>query len=103
MMGWSWVQKVPKEDWGVHETHCCVIHGCKYGNDEHCPVYKALIEQGYLCETCSDKAQERKFSNGNTNADYEGQWSKVHKEFQKVVNERRVNKLKRVLYENDNK
>ena len=22
---------------GVHQTHCCVVHGCKYG-DEDCPV-----------------------------------------------------------------
>jgi len=36
---------------GVHETHCCIIHGCKYG-DKKCPVYTGVIKQKYLCEEC---------------------------------------------------
>lgn len=48
---------IPKERWGVHKTHCCVYHGCKYG-DEDCPVALKLIEQVYPCETCSDGIEE---------------------------------------------
>lgn len=40
---------VPKEKWGVHETHCCETHGCKYGNPE-CPVELGLTKQEYPCE-----------------------------------------------------
>jgi len=36
---------------GVHRTHCCFIHGCKYGV-ENCPVESGEIEQDYLCECC---------------------------------------------------
>jgi hypothetical protein len=38
---------------GVHETHCCVFHGCKYG-DEDCPVTNKRITQAYSCENCID-------------------------------------------------
>lgn len=38
---------------GVHVTHCCVLHGCKYG-DEDCPVEKGEVEQEYPCEYCND-------------------------------------------------
>ena len=43
----------PKDEWGVHETHCCSKHGCKYG-DEDCPVVLDLIKQRYPCEWCND-------------------------------------------------
>jgi hypothetical protein len=36
---------------GVHRTHCCVLHGCKYG-DKDCPVANEVIKQDYLCEDC---------------------------------------------------
>ena len=36
---------------GVHRTHCCVLHGCKY-SDGDCPVILGNIEQKYLCEDC---------------------------------------------------
>lgn len=36
---------------GVHQTHCCIIHGCKYLDDD-CPVVNKVIEQSYLCEDC---------------------------------------------------
>ena len=38
--------------YGVHRTHCCVLHGCKYG-DEDCPVENEEIKQDYICESCS--------------------------------------------------
>lgn len=42
---------IPKEKWGVHETHCCVTYGCKYGHDD-CPVYLRLTEQRHACMDC---------------------------------------------------
>lgn len=36
---------------GVHRTHCCKSHGCKYG-EEDCPVATGLIKQDYPCENC---------------------------------------------------
>lgn len=41
-----------KWEWGVHEGHCCVLHGCKYG-DKDCPVVSNETKQDYLCESCS--------------------------------------------------
>jgi hypothetical protein len=38
--------------YGVHRTHCCIVHGCKYG-DEDCPVVNREIKQDYICESCS--------------------------------------------------
>lgn len=43
---------IPEERWGVHRTHCCFKHGCKYGDDD-CPVEIGLIAQDYLCESCT--------------------------------------------------
>jgi hypothetical protein len=36
---------------GTHRTHCCVVHGCKYG-DNQCPVVVRKVEQAYPCEDC---------------------------------------------------
>lgn len=37
------------------QTHCCPIHGCKYG-DDYCPVYsgkiKPVYDQNNGCEQC---------------------------------------------------
>ena len=40
---------IPKDKWGVHETHCCEKHGCKYGYND-CPVEIGLVKQMYECE-----------------------------------------------------
>jgi len=37
----------------VHTEHCCVLHGCKY-SDEDCPVVLRTKRQSYLCEQCDD-------------------------------------------------
>jgi len=42
-----------KENYGVHKSHCCAIHGCKYG-DKDCPVVSGEVFQEYECEECSD-------------------------------------------------
>jgi hypothetical protein len=31
-----------REEMGVHDTHCCAIHGCKYGDDD-CPVVSGEV------------------------------------------------------------
>lgn len=38
-------------DLGVHVSHCCKLHGCKYGDDD-CPVVNGEVEQLYVCEEC---------------------------------------------------
>jgi len=35
----------------VHKSHCCVLHGCKYGQS-FCPVERGEEEQYYICEDC---------------------------------------------------
>lgn len=40
---------IPKAQWGVHATHCCTKHGCKYGYKD-CPVELDLIKQRYACQ-----------------------------------------------------
>lgn len=34
-----------------HTTHCCIIHGCKYC-EEDCPVATGKVQQEYSCEDC---------------------------------------------------
>lgn len=36
----------------VHTSHCCILHGCKYG-DEDCTVTSKIREQQYPCESCT--------------------------------------------------
>lgn len=36
----------------VHTEHCCVIHGCKYGDDD-CTVTTRRKPQSFVCEYCS--------------------------------------------------
>lgn len=47
------MSKMSRQGKCVHTEHCCVRHGCKYGNDD-CPVYLKLKLQSRLCETCYD-------------------------------------------------
>ena len=43
----------------VHTEHCCVVHGCKYVNDE-CTVATKQKVQSYDCEYCEwDKAEKK--------------------------------------------
>lgn len=36
---------------GVHRSHCCRYHGCKYGNPA-CPVESGDLVQDRPCEVC---------------------------------------------------
>lgn len=42
---------------GVHVTHCCVWHGCKY-RDDNCPVETKQVKQAYDCEACGWEDEE---------------------------------------------
>lgn len=33
------------------QSHCCALHGCKYGYED-CPVAMQRLEQDYYCERC---------------------------------------------------
>lgn len=35
----------------VHTEHCCIRHGCKYGDDD-CTVESGLKPQSFRCEQC---------------------------------------------------
>lgn len=43
---------------GVHASHCCKVHGCKYG-DEDCPVEMGEVEQRFECDNCEADKRER--------------------------------------------
>lgn len=45
--------------YGVHRAHCCARHGCKYGEDDVCPVRMGLAPQDYRCEHCFDDDEAR--------------------------------------------
>lgn len=36
---------------GVHASHCCLRHYCKYGY-KNCPVTNGRVAQKYRCEYC---------------------------------------------------
>lgn len=38
---------------GVHGSHCCKKHGCKYGNDD-CPVVLGTEQQEHKQECCHE-------------------------------------------------
>ena len=45
---------------GVHASHCCKWHGCKYG-DHDCPVANGEVEQEYLCEDCYEDLEDEEY------------------------------------------
>ena len=45
----------------VHASHCCKWHGCKYGEDEICPVVLGKVEQEYPCEWCSEELEDERY------------------------------------------
>lgn len=49
-----------ENEYGVHASHCCKWHGCKYG-DKDCPVVNGKVEQEYLCVYCYDDLDEEEY------------------------------------------
>jgi len=44
---------------GVHQSHCCEKHGCKYMDDD-CPVETGRLPALYMCEDCEADAYYKK-------------------------------------------
>lgn len=38
----------------VHTEHCCLLHGCKYRNDD-CTVITEKAPQSFVCEACQSE------------------------------------------------
>ena len=45
---------------GVHISHCCKWHGCKYV-DPHCHVVNGEVEQECLCEDCYEDLEDEEY------------------------------------------
>lgn len=45
------------DDFSSCRTHCCAVHGCKYG-EEGCPVSARRVTQEYPCEECARAIDE---------------------------------------------
>lgn len=74
-----------------HETHCCIIHGCKYGENDACPVYLAKVKQKFLCQICFDFV----YNEIKTT-------SELHKEInKKFLKRNRLYKLNQISKNND--
>lgn len=48
---------------GVHTSHCCHEHGCKYAPHEEdeasCPVMTGALRQEFPCEYCEQDEKEK--------------------------------------------
>jgi len=44
---------LPTFETDVHTEHCCVRHGCAYGQDFNCSVVNKEKPQSYICESCA--------------------------------------------------
>ncbi len=65
-----------KSNHGVHAAHCCIKHGCKYG-DEDCPVVSGEIKQEYVCEYCSDDGIKSVDEIKTFYLDYKSMWNEL--------------------------
>jgi hypothetical protein len=43
--------------YAVHMRHCCMVHGCKYGENE-CPVVNEIAQQDHPCAECKEQEEE---------------------------------------------
>ncbi len=57
---------------GTHVSHCCRHHGCKYGENETCPVVLGTHKQKYPCETCGMNEHPRDEEADDPNDPYGG-------------------------------
>ena len=74
-----------------HSTHCCIIHGCKYGEHDTCPVCLAEVKQERLCHYCWDLNYEELKMKSELHND-------INKEFLK---RNRLNKLNKISKYNE--
>lgn len=90
--------KVPKNRWGAHIRHCCILHGCAYGNKD-CPVKNGLVKQENLCENCDDDIYVNNVDYNwfSHNEDYElEKWQEIDNSIKKSQNQLRLKKLNRI-------
>lgn len=52
-----WGEAGPETDTCTHTEHCCVDHGCKYGDSELCPVYRKEKRQNFTCPYCDPNSE----------------------------------------------
>lgn len=69
-------------EYGSHLNHCCIKHGCKYG-DENCPVVLGRDKQIYSCEECDEEYLDKHVFKDT---------SKIHKN--KIINEDMLEAIK---------
>lgn len=49
------VWSIPERQKDVHTEHCCIVHGCKYGEDDYyCTVATGKKPQTSPCERCGE-------------------------------------------------
>ena len=87
---------------GVHRTHCCILHGCKYG-DSDCPVVNAQVKQDYTCEDCDydylfkvQTPYSNDWSRRNIDSSNNLEFSKINKAFNKKSRQLKLNKIKSI-------
>ena len=51
--GGTHIEERAMTETNVHTEHCCIDHGCKYG-DEDCPVVAGDQKQSHPCQDCED-------------------------------------------------
>ena len=68
-------KREPETQRCVHTEHCCIMHGCKYGDGEFCPVKDGTKRQSYLCESCNPYWEL-------TDAQETAMWKKIHRTFE---------------------
>jgi hypothetical protein len=49
----------------AHQAHCCVRHGCKYG-ERRCAVTSGVVPQLHPCEQCSDQMVDQRIQRART-------------------------------------
>lgn len=79
--------KIDLDKVGVHTRHCCIVHGCKYGEYDTCPVCIGYAKQEHLCEWCSEDEIQKEMSE-------EQLWNKVNKTFIKENRKLKLNNIK---------
>ena len=76
-----------------HASHCCIIHGCKYGEYDTCDVCLGKVKQEHFCEYCYDFIYEELESATEIR-------SNINKQFLK---KNRLYKLKQISRNNDDR
>jgi uncharacterized Zn-finger protein len=44
---------LPESQKDIHTEHCCVLHGCHWGQEFYCTVVKGQKPQSFVCGYCA--------------------------------------------------